>query len=215
MLTPPLSLQLREGTREHHRLAETTPFIRAFFQGNFSLAEYRFFLLQLFHVYNAMEDKNFDFSKQPVIGILYFADLLRVPQLEKDLDHFYVQTNWRNIEPNPDTMRYLERINYLKIHDPLLLAAHTYTRYLGDLSGGQAMKKILTKAYPHEAEYGINFYEFPNISDFDTFKNEYRQQLDSLSISQDKADEIVLEAQSAFELNRQLTENLLSFIAAG
>ncbi len=212
MLTPPLSVQLREGTHDHHRLAETTPFIRSFFQGNFTLEDYRFFLLQLFHVYNALEDKSFNFSNHPILRNLLFQELFRAKQLERDLDHFYRNANWRNISPTKNTADYVERINHLKSHNEFLLVAHTYTRYMGDLSGGQAMMKILTKSYPLEAESGTNFYEFTQISDFVTFKNEYRSRLDALTISQDEANAIVLEAQTAFELNRLMTENLLSHI---
>src|SRR5207237_3072297 len=55
--------------------------------------------------------------------------------------------------------------------------SHAYTRYLGDLSGGQIIKKILARslALPPEA---LSFYEFPEIADIRRFKDAYRDVLE-------------------------------------
>jgi len=46
--------------------------------------------------------------------------------------------------------------------DPSPLLAHAYVRYLGDLSGGQVIRRRISKAYGLEAEEGsgVRFYEF-------------------------------------------------------
>ena len=63
-----LSTSLREGTHDSHRLAEQTPFIRSFFQGQLSLEAYREFLLQLLHIYQALEDAHSQHRAHALLG---------------------------------------------------------------------------------------------------------------------------------------------------
>ena len=58
-----------------------------------------------------------------------------------------------------------------KLRDAEALVAHLYTRYLGDLSGGQILRRAVVRAYglagPGEttldARAGVAFYDFPEI----------------------------------------------------
>ena len=43
------------------------------------------------------------------------------------------------------------------------LLAHAYVRYLGDLSGGQFIKRQLAKVYELEDGEGLSFYEFKQL----------------------------------------------------
>lgn len=53
--------------------------------------------------------------------------------------------------------------------DPSPLLAHAYVRYLGDLSGGQSIRRIISKAYGLEEagqegrELGVSFYVFKEL----------------------------------------------------
>ena len=44
--------------------------------------------------------------------------------------------------------------------DPSRLLAHAYVRYLGDLSGGQFIRRRISKAYGLDDGAGVSFYEF-------------------------------------------------------
>ena len=80
---------------------------------------------------------------------------------------------------------------------------------MGDLSGGQILKKMAVKAYelPENGD-GVRFYEFENIPDIVEFKNAYRTNLDSLEVDRETADELVEEAKVAFSLNINLFKEL-------
>ncbi len=59
---------------------------------------------------------------------------------------------------------YIERIQDLvNSEDPSPLLAHSYVRYLGDLSGGQNIRTTLSKAYGLSAEDGLSFYVFKEL----------------------------------------------------
>jgi heme oxygenase len=85
---------------------------------------------------------------------------------------------------------------------------HHYTRYLGDLSGGQILKTIAQKAMNMPSDDGLRFYEFPAIADEKAFKVGYRAALDNLPIDQSMADRIVAEANHAFHLNMRMFQEL-------
>ena len=91
---------------------------------------------------------------------------------------------------------------------PELLVGHHYTRYLGDLSGGQILKNIAQKAMNNPTDDGLHFYVFPEIADEKAFKTTYRSAMDALPIDQSTADRIVEEANQAFHLNMKMFQEL-------
>ncbi|MEB3261753.1 MAG: biliverdin-producing heme oxygenase, partial [Cyanobacteriota bacterium] len=85
---------------------------------------------------------------------------------------------------------------------------HHYTRYIGDLSGGQILKNIAQKAMSLGEHDGLRFYEFDAIPDEKAFKSNYRATLDGLPIDQAMADRLVEEANHAFHLNMTMVPEL-------
>ena len=55
--------------------------------------------------------------------------------------------------------------------------AHHYTRYLGDLSGGIFIGRVMQRRFGFDTN-GIGFYLFADIADPRAFKDVYREQLD-------------------------------------
>ncbi len=211
---PSLSTRLREGTRESHRLAESTPFIREFFAARLPLEAYRAFLVQLYQVYSALESHAQLMQSHPALRLIDFPSLHRRAALEQDLAFYFGGETWREIQPMAATQAYAERALAIANDWPPGLAAHHYTRYLGDLSGGQALKRIVAKMYQLESENGLAFYNFPQIPDHAAFKNEFRARLDAMPIADGEAEKIVAEANHAFELNRRMFAAILEQMTA-
>ena len=123
---------------------------------------------------------------------------------------FYFGSEWQEkVSMSEATKVYVDRIHEVGQKDPALLLAHHYTRYLGDLSGGQILKKMATKAMdlPSTGE-GVHFFVFENVPDAKKFKNLYRHRLDQLNIDKVKSDEIVKEANYVFLLNIYLFKEI-------
>lgn len=141
-------------------------------------------------------------------AIHYPKELSRKQALEEDLE-FYYGPDWKEqIEITPATQEYCDQIKKASTEDSVLLIAHHYTRYLGDLSGGQVMSKVLRKALDLPAEGGVSFFEFEHVPNLAGFKNMYRANLDKLSISKEKADDAVKEAVNAYMLNINLFKEI-------
>ena len=203
-----LSTMLREGTKKSHTMAENVGFVKCFLKGVVEKKSYRRLVTSLYFVYSAMEEEMERLKDHPVISKIYKSELNRKQSLEKDL-HFYYGANWRDeIKNSPAGKAYVERIREVAQTEPELLVAHCYTRYLGDLSGGQILKKISQRAMNLTDGEGTAFYEFDQISDEKAFKNEYRQAMDELPIDMATAEKIVDEANAAFGRNMELFEEL-------
>ena len=101
----------------------------------------------------------------------------------------------------------MERIQEVAHEEPELLVGHHYTRYLGDLSGGQILKNIAEKSLKLEDE-GLAFYKFPDIEDKKEFKNNYRATLNKLPVTTSQVNAIVTEANYAFRLNMYMFDEL-------
>jgi len=203
-----LASQLREGTKKSHTMAENTGFVSCFLKGVVDKGSYRTLVADLYFVYAAMEEEMARLADHPVIAPIAFSELNRREALEQDLA-FYYGSDWlQQIKATPAAQVYVERIRQIAKESPELLVGHHYTRYLGDLSGGQILKNIAQKAMNLGENDGLNFYSFPEIADEKAFKTTYRAAMDQLPIDQPMADRMVEEANHAFHLNMKMFQEL-------
>lgn len=205
-----LAEQLREGTTKSHSMAENVSFVKSFLGGVVDKKSYRKLVANLYFVYIAIEEQMLNNKDNPFIRPIYFTELNRAASLEEDLLYYYGQ-NWKiEIIPSEATQTYVRRIHEVGINQPELLIAHAYTRYMGDLSGGQILKKIAKNAMNLSGNQGTSFYDFPNIADENLFKKNYRNQLDAIPIDQSQISDIIAEANIAFALNMKMFQELNS-----
>ncbi len=201
-----LSLALREGTAQAHSLAENTAFMKCFVNGLIDRNTFRRFLANLYFVYRQLERVLSQQQSAPIAAI-YFPELNRTQNIERDLAFYYGDQWQQHITPTAATRVYVSRINDIASTDPLLLIAHSYTRYLGDLSGGQALGKIVRTNLQLPPEQGTAFYDFEQLPTPEAkrdFKQRYRETLDALDLDPATIKRIVAEANFAFALNCNL-----------
>ena len=200
--------QLKEGTKKSHSAAENTTFVKSFLRGVVNKESYRALVNDLYFVYCALEEEVSNLKDHPVIGNLQLPDLNRRDALEMDLRYYYGPI-WRSlIKPSEACERYVNRIREVAKNESELLVGHHYTRYLGDLSGGQILKGIAQKAMELGDGQGLQFYEFEKIEDPKAYKAGYKGILNNLPIDQKQADAIIEEANYAFKLNMDMFNSL-------
>eukprot|EP01118_Nematostelium_gracile_P003633 TRINITY_DN14202_c0_g1_i1.p1 TRINITY_DN14202_c0_g1~~TRINITY_DN14202_c0_g1_i1.p1 ORF type:complete len:212 (-),score=52.46 TRINITY_DN14202_c0_g1_i1:80-715(-) len=199
-----LSTALKEGTLEEHQKTERHPFISRF-RRELTVPQYRRMLGNFFFIYTALEEGLEKNKDHHVARMVYFPELHRLPKLSEDLE-FYYGLDWQNqISMSPGTEVYVKRIQELSKTQPELLVAHSYTRYLGDLSGGQILKRMIIRTLQLEDE-GHHFYDFDGIH-ASSFKNVYRERVDQI-VDQDIIQSIVDEAKAAFIMNAVVFNDL-------
>ncbi|RRR99169.1 biliverdin-producing heme oxygenase [Glycomyces terrestris] len=169
------------------------------FDGSLSVADYTRWHGQQFFVYEAIEAAGERLAGDPVAGPFLFPELARRESLESDL-RFLMGPKWRSgLEPLPSTRAYVDRIR-ASAAAPAGYIAHAYTRYLGDLSGGQAFGKAARRNYGFDGE-GASFYDFADIPSPKAFKDEYRARLDAVDLPGDAKDALVAEVLLAYDHN--------------
>jgi heme oxygenase len=146
-------------------------------------------------------------SADPVAAPFISERLTRLPALEADLE-FLVGPDWADsIHPLPTTERYVARIEEVGSTWPGGFIAHHYTRYLGDLSGGIFIGRIMQRRFGFETN-GVGFYVFDDIADPRAFKDVYREQLDAAPWDDEERERVVDEVLRAYQFNTDLFQDL-------
>ncbi|SRR5579883_80505 len=207
-MTSNLAIKLRSGTQQAHAVIEKVGFMKCFAQGVIDRNCFAKFLGNLYYVYSELEAALELNRNNPLMSSLNFPELNRKASLEKDLK-FYYGDNWQSqVRPSKAAQVYINRIHDISTTEPILLLGHAYTRYMGDLSGGQMLQKVAQSALKLSGYEGTSFYYFEQIPDKQSFKDKYRQVLNSLPIDDATAQKIVAEANNAFQLNMQMVQEL-------
>lgn len=202
-----LSVAMREDSRSEHTAAEQSSFMSELLSGRVNSQGYVDYLLRLRAVYRTLEDTVRARQSDPVVAPFYDPMLERLATIEADLDH-WAPGSARDVD-SPATRAYCTRITESAWGGALV--AHHYTRYLGDLSGGQAIGRVLDRAFDLEGA-GLSFYEFPMRPK--PYKDAYRASLDSLDLDPDDVDRVVDEVKVAFALNQALFDELTANLPA-
>ncbi|WP_425834589.1 heme oxygenase (biliverdin-producing) [Streptomyces fractus] len=198
----PFSTLIRTASHEQHTEAETSSFMGDLLGGRLGVDAYARYTEQLWFVYRALEDDARRLAGDPVAGPFIRPELLRVPELERDLAHLR-GPDWREtVSALPQTRAYAERVAECAASWPAGYVAHHYTRYLGDLSGGQIIrdKAERTWGFARKGD-GVRFYVFEGIANPAAFKRHYRELLDAIAVDELEKQRVVAECKAAFALN--------------
>ena len=181
--------------------------------------QYRMYLANLWKLYETLEHALDTASpSHNLLKRIYFPnELARLESLEADLFYFY-GPRWRErISILPATILYTDRILEL-LKDPAkhhLLIAHSSTRYLGDMYGGQHLMNKSRAALKLPENKGTKFYEFNYVRNGSAyngsviqFRNYFEKQMNKLPVTAQERDDIVTEANHVFELNMHMFEEL-------
>ncbi len=203
----PFSAALRERSALSHSQSETSGFMAELLKGESTREDYIALVEQHYFIYEALESASEKMRHDPLAARFVFDALTRLPALERDLG-FLLGAQWRQqIAPLPVTQRYVDRINEVGESWAGGFIAHHYTRYLGDLSGGLYIGKVMQRLFGFE-KAGVEFYAFDDIDDPRAFKDAYRAQLDAAEWDHDEQHRVIDEVLEAYRFNTELFEEL-------
>lgn len=198
-----LATRLKERTATLHQQAESSGFIRAMLQGRASRDGYALFLRCLLPAYRALESGLERQRDDPRLTHLALPALYRSFAIESDLKALLgACERWPGVLPAGAA--YGARV--ADAAGPRLIA-HAYVRYLGDLSGGRILGRVLARA-PGLKRESLNFYDFPAIADTDRFRHSYRAAIDSAALSPVEEEDVLDEGCAAFEQHIRLSEEV-------
>lgn len=132
-------MSLRDITKDKHTEAESTAFMKAVFDNKMPLGVWADFTFNKMLFYRAIEGKARREGFLDDLEGIDRAELLRQDFFEMNLP----------AQPRANTIEYLEYLQSLK---PGLILAHLYTWHMGDLHGGQMIKKMIDAPH-HSLEF--------------------------------------------------------------
>ncbi len=209
----PFSQALRERTSSGHSSSEGADFMSDLMTGKGSKEDYIALVAQHFFIYEALEAAA-DRMRADAVAAPFISDkLTRLPAIVQDLE-FLIGPDWREqITPLPTTARYVARINEVGAAWPGGFVAHHYTRYLGDLSGGQIIRTLMQRQFGFDTN-GVGFYLFGDIAKPREFKDTYREQLDAVPWDDEEQARVIDEVMVAYRFNTDLFRDLATAKAA-
>ncbi|MET8752984.1 biliverdin-producing heme oxygenase [Streptomyces sp. NPDC004667] len=196
------STVIRVASHEQHTEAETSTFMSDLLGGRLGVDAYTRYTEQLWFVYRALEDAAAALRQDPVAGPFIRPELMRVAEIERDLAHL-LGPGWReSVVALPATVAYAARVAECAASWPGGYVAHHYTRYLGDLSGGQIIRDKAERTWGFERKGdGVRFYVFADIANPAAFKRTYRELLDAIAADDLEKQRIIDECKRAFDFN--------------
>ncbi|MGW6895492.1 biliverdin-producing heme oxygenase [Streptomyces sp. NPDC054919] len=207
--TTPVSTLIRTASHEQHTEAETSTFMSDLLGGRLGVVAYTRYTEQLWFVYRALEEGAEALRTDPVAGPFIQPELMRTAELERDLAHLRGADWRRGLEPLPATAAYADRVTECARSWSAGYVAHHYTRYLGDLSGGQIIRDRAEKTWGFARKGdGVRFYVFEGIANPASFKRGYRELLDAVDADELEKKRIVDECRHAFALNTAVFREL-------
>lgn len=197
-----LAALLRERTRDVHADAESSPYAVALVAGEVDAVGYAALLASLRPVYAALESG--PLRGDPRVAPVLLPGLERLAVLEHDLDLLVPHT--ARSEPGPQARAYARRV--VGVADvPAAFVAHHWTRCLGDLAGGQVLRRSLLRSLGPAARR-LRFHDFDHLGPPPRVRARYRLLLDSVPWDDAEREQMVAEARHAFRLNRLLLDEL-------
>lgn len=204
---------LRHATRSAHRNAEHAEFVRALLESRINQDGYAAMLAQNYAIYQVLEEAAEILREDSIAGPFVMAELVRLPALQADLQAL-LGNQWRkSVTTLEATERYCARLREVCFTSPGGFIAHHYTRYVGDLSGGQAIGGIVRRGLFRGELAGTAFYRFDDIANIADFKIRYRRLLDELPLDEGHLRGVVDETLIAFSLNSEVFGELGSHMS--
>ncbi|MCU1440565.1 MAG: Heme oxygenase [Rhodoglobus sp.] len=208
------SQALRERTWTSHGDSEGATFMNDLMTGKGTREDYIALVAQHYFIYEALERAAVRFADDPVAVPFIAPQLTRLPALEDDLE-FLLGSDWRaRVSPLPTTDAYVKRIDEVATEGWTGgFIAHHYTRYLGDLSGGQVIRTLMQRQFGFETN-GVGFYLFDQIAKPKEFKETYRNELDAVAWDAAERERVIDEVLTAYRFNTELFVDLAEAKAA-
>ena len=203
------STRLKEVTKADHDEAEGSEFITTLMNGTRSSRDYVLLLAQYTYIYSALEVEVRALASDPDLAPIFDLRLERMSKIQADLDSLLPAHGLTDIpEALPATQDYVRHIR-AAADDPARIVAHHYLRYLGDLSGGQIIGRLVERHYGI-AQDDLSMWRFDGIDKHKPYKDEYRAKLDVYAVTPERVSSLLEEAAKGFTLNKALFRDLLT-----
>lgn len=199
-----LSQLVAAQTKSAHTHAESRPFMSQLLAGALSVRDYVGYLGALAPVYKELERQLREHNDEASIALFDHRRLDRYERICADLKGFGQDATRATLSRS--SVEYVESLKSAAI-SPQRLIAHHYTRYLGDLAGGQVIARCIVQHYEIPTSL-LTFYDFTDLGDVVHYRRRYKSLLDLVPWTLGERQEFINEVSRAFELNAAIFDEL-------
>lgn len=179
------SKRLKRETREQHDLIEGHPFISEMLDGTLPDYKYAIYLANLLPIYRAIEQSLFQDGHN--------EDIIQSKKIIQDLSHYSALLNYHFESPGLNIIFYKDWLHTLTSKTDFYKKTDLYIRWLGDMYGGQIIKKNIRYT---------NKYEFKTLrKDIRYVRKMIERDLDDSNI-----DNFIKEAIISYKFNYKLAD---------
>jgi heme oxygenase len=203
-----LAEALKTQTRALHTALERGSLMRSLLRGEMPRTPYCALLRNLHVLYAALEPALLRHAAHPGVAPVVFPALFRSQALADDLSELHGAAWRQEIATALAGRRYAQHLHDIAAHRPALLVAHAYVRYLGDLSGGQMLRRIVAAGFSLEDGRGTRFYDFGAPGAVAEQVRAFRAGLAQLDHGDEQVAGIVAEAVGSFQRHQELFDEL-------
>lgn len=200
-MTELFSARLKASTATIHDEVEHTNFMVELMEGRLDASAYSLLLKQYEVIYEILEKRSRDCAKDPLFAPFYDANLSRYERIRHDLQELRA-TDLPVTTAARAYAAHLERLD-----QPEQVIAHNYTRYLGDLSGGQAIGALMGRHYALPSS-ALTTWDFTDLGKTKPYKDSYRLRLNEIASTGGDEQIVIDETMTAFRLNGELLAEL-------
>ena len=194
---------IKERTAAAHERAESHVFIRALLSGQLNVRALVQMMESLVPVYDQLETSLREASTDASVALFDHRRLDRTTRLRDDLRALGRRDP---VAVEPASRAYADAIRH-STTSPQRLLAHHYTRYLGDLAGGQAIARLVQRHYEVPSTV-LSYYDFSDLGDLTHYRKQYKALLDLVPWSPTEQAEFITECQVSFEASSRLFSDL-------
>lgn len=135
-------MSLKDLTWEHHKYAETRPFVKVLFSGKITPEAYATYLFNQHKCYDMLE------AMAMMHGLMNdYPSIRRAPAIFEDFRELWGDKDELPTQAETVTKYHAHLMSIMD--DPKKILAHLYVRHFGDLSGGQ----MIAKRVPGSGKY--------------------------------------------------------------
>jgi heme oxygenase len=210
MFPTPFIDQMKQETLEAHDESKDSGFAVTIMSGQWSPLAFVEWQRALYPVYNTLETILKKNRKDPFLSIFDHRRLDRSERIFHDLSTYNVNPIL-DPSPLPCVQDYVNCVANTDGSTPRILAYH-YTRYMGDMIGGQVIARSMKEKYGMSDE-SLTCYDFSEIGDLHYYRKNYKILIELLPWSEQEREDFVGEIKTAYQINAILFQELYDMLS--
>lgn len=211
MFKTPFINRMKDETLEAHDQSKDSGFAVTIMGGEWSPRAFAEWQRALYPVYATLESILKKNRKDPNLSVFDHRKLDRADRIYHDLSTLGIDPV-EDPSTLPSVPKYVNAVSSAGSSVPRIMAYH-YTRYMGDMIGGQVIARSMREKYGM-SDYSLTCYDFSELGDLYHYRKTYKTLLELIPWSTEEREEFVDEVKTAYEVNALLFEELYDMLDA-